>query len=135
MTLCQVLFGTYFHMQKVKNWGWGAMAPLAPCICYRIYITKQIWLPHSTYISHGGVAIWAHRCNISACMYQNTTTCSSISPVLPLVTYTKNITNVCAHMWTHIWALPTAQQWVSMCIRLICVHIDHLEVLAGIEME
>ena len=30
---------------------------------------------------------------------------------------------------------PTAQQWVSMCIRLICVHIGHLEVLAGIEME
>ena len=22
--------------------------------------------------------------------------------VLPLVTYAKNITNVCAHMWTHI---------------------------------
>ena len=30
---------------------------------------------------------------------------------------------------------PTAQRWVSMCIRPIYVYIDHLEVLAGIEME
>ena len=38
------------------------------------------------------------------------------------------------HVDPHL-SRPTAQQWVSMCIRPICVHIDHLEVLAGIEME
>ena len=37
---------------------------------------------------------------------------------------------LCPHVDPHL-SLPTAQQWVSMCIRLICVHIDHLEVLAG----
>ena len=26
----KVLFGTYFHTQKVKNWGQGAMAPRCP---------------------------------------------------------------------------------------------------------
>ena len=30
---------------------------------------------------------------------------------------------------------PTAQWWVSMCIRPIYVHIYHLEVFAEIEME
>ena len=28
MTLCQVLFGTYFHTRKVKTCGQGAMAPV-----------------------------------------------------------------------------------------------------------
>ena len=41
---------------------------------------------------------------------------------------------LCPHVDPHL-SPPTAQQWVSMCIRPICVHIDHLEVLAGIEME
>ena len=53
--------------------------------------------------------------------------------VLPLVTYTKILPfNVptCGPTLSP----PTAQQWVSMCIRLICDHLDHLEVLVGIEM-
>ena len=40
---------------------------------------------------------------------------------------------MCPHVDPHL-SPPTAQQWVSMCIRLICDHLDHLEVLAGIEM-
>ena len=41
--------------------------------------------------------------------------------------------SMCPHVDPHL-SPPTAQQWVSMCIRPICVHLDHLEVLAGIEM-
>ena len=41
---------------------------------------------------------------------------------------------LCPHVDPHL-SPPTAQWWVSMCIRLICVHLDHLEVLVGIEME
>ena len=52
--------------------------------------------------------------------------------MLPLVTYTKNLTIVCAHVDPHL-SPPTAQWWFSMCIRLICVHIDHLGVLPGIQ--
>ena len=48
--------------------------------------------------------------------------------------YQKSNHCLCPHVDQHL-SSPTAQQWVSMCIRLICVHIDHLEVLAGIEME
>ena len=42
--------------------------------------------------------------------------------VLPLVTYTKNITNICAHMWTHIWAhlLPSSG---SACVLVSSVSI------------
>ena len=48
--------------------------------------------------------------------------------------YQKSYHCLCPHVDPHL-SPPTAQQWVSMCIRLICVHIDHLEVLVGIEME
>ena len=48
--------------------------------------------------------------------------------------YQKYYQCLCPHVDPHL-SPPTAQQWVSMCIKLICVHIDHLEVLAGIEME
>ena len=55
--------------------------------------------------------------------------------VLPLVTYTRKSYQLeCPHVDPHL-SPPTAQWWFSMCIRLICIHIDHLEVLAGIEME
>ena len=30
MTLCQVLFCTYFHMQKMKTWGQGGHGPRGP---------------------------------------------------------------------------------------------------------
>ena len=48
--------------------------------------------------------------------------------------YQKYYYCLCPYVDPHL-SPPTAQQWVSMCIRLICVHIDHLEVLVGIEME
>ena len=38
---------------------------------------------------------------------------------------------LCPHVDPHL-SPPTAQWWVSMCSRLICVHLDHLEVLVGI---
>ena len=41
---------------------------------------------------------------------------------------------MCPHVDPHL-SPPTAQLWVSMYIRPIYVYIDHLEVLAGIEME
>ena len=47
--------------------------------------------------------------------------------------YQKYYQCLCPHVDPHL-SSPTAQWWVSMCIRPICVHIDHLEVLAGIEM-
>ena len=40
---------------------------------------------------------------------------------------------MCSHV-DPLLSPPTAQQWVSMCISLIYVHLDHLEVLTGIEM-
>ena len=40
---------------------------------------------------------------------------------------------VCPHVDPHL-SPPTAQWWVSMCISLSCDHLDHLEVLVGIEM-
>ena len=57
-----------------------------------------------------------------------------ITSVLPLVTYQEYYHCLCPHEDPHL-SQPTAQQWVSMCIILIWVHIDHLEVLVGIEME
>ena len=53
--------------------------------------------------------------------------------MLPLVTYTKILPFNVPHV-DPLWSPPTAQQWVSMCIRPICDHLDHLEVLVGIEM-
>ena len=40
---------------------------------------------------------------------------------------------MCPHVDPYL-SPPTAQQWVSMCIRLICDNLDHLEVLVGIAM-
>ena len=48
--------------------------------------------------------------------------------------YQKSYHCLCPHVDPHL-SPPNAQQWVSMYVRPICVHIDHLEVLAGIEME
>ena len=40
---------------------------------------------------------------------------------------------MCPHVDPHL-SPPTAQRWVSMCISPSCDHLDHLEVLVGIEM-
>ena len=48
--------------------------------------------------------------------------------------YQEYYQHLCPHVDPHL-SPHTAQWWVSMCISLICVHLDHLEVLAGIEME
>ena len=47
--------------------------------------------------------------------------------MLPLVTYTIEYYQ---YVYPHL-RLPTAQQWVSMCIRLVCIYIDHLEVFGN----
>ena len=46
-----------------------------------------------------------------------------IQEILPLVTYT-SIYYQCVypHVGPHL-SPPTAQQWVNMCIRPICIHI------------
>ena len=50
--------------------------------------------------------------------------------VLPLVTYTSEYYQyVYPHVDPHLSPL-IAQQWVSMCIRPICIHIDNLEVFS-----
>ena len=50
--------------------------------------------------------------------------------LLPLVTYTsKYYQYVYPHVDPHL-SPPTAQRWVSMCIRPIYIHIDHLEVFS-----
>ena len=50
--------------------------------------------------------------------------------MLPLVTYTsKYYQYVYPPVDPHL-SPPTAQWWVSMCIRLIYIHIDHLEVFS-----
>ena len=50
--------------------------------------------------------------------------------MLPLVTYTSEYYQyVCPHVDPHL-SPPTAQQWVSMCIRPICINVDHLEVFS-----
>ena len=50
--------------------------------------------------------------------------------MLPLVTYTsKYYQYVYPHVDPHL-SPPTAQWWVSMCIRPVCIYIDHLEVFS-----
>ena len=50
--------------------------------------------------------------------------------MLPLVKYTsKYYQCLYPHVDPHL-SPPTAQQWVSMCIRPIYVYIDHLEVFS-----
>ena len=40
---------------------------------------------------------------------------------------------MCPHVDPHL-SPPTAQWWVNMCISPSYDHLDHLEVLVGIEM-
>ena len=51
--------------------------------------------------------------------------------MLPLVTHTiKYYQYVYPHVDPNL-SPPTAQWQVNMCIRLVCIHIDHLEVFSG----
>ena len=48
--------------------------------------------------------------------------------MLPLVTYTSEYYQyVYPHVDPHL-SPPTAQWWISTCIRPVCIHIDHLKV-------
>ena len=50
--------------------------------------------------------------------------------MLPLVTYTiKYYQQVYPHMDPYL-SPPTSQQWVSMCIKPICIYVGHLEVFS-----
>ena len=54
----------------------------------------------------------------------------AMAVMLPLVTYTSEYYQyVYPHVDPHL-SPPTAQQWVSMCIRPVCIYIDHLEVFS-----